>query len=80
MQFLRNRTFFKLIFLDQIMVEDCPVFYNIRDGPYYPALRILHQVDDSGKSALQLTILFRGRVTPYEMCCSGLRPTFSYAC
>jgi hypothetical protein len=26
------------------MVEDCPVFYNIRDGPYYPALRILHQV------------------------------------
>jgi hypothetical protein len=37
--FVKNHFLFR-----QIMVEDCPVFYNIRDGPYYPALRILHQV------------------------------------
>mmetsp|Transcript_54963 Transcript_54963/g.145094 ORF Transcript_54963/g.145094 Transcript_54963/m.145094 type:complete len:185 (-) Transcript_54963:91-645(-) len=29
--------------INVVMVEDAPVFFNIRDGPYYPVLRLLHQ-------------------------------------
>ena len=26
-----------------VMVDNQPIFYNVRDGPYYPTLRVLHQ-------------------------------------
>mmetsp|Transcript_20584 Transcript_20584/g.49857 ORF Transcript_20584/g.49857 Transcript_20584/m.49857 type:complete len:185 (-) Transcript_20584:74-628(-) len=29
--------------INVIMIESEPLFYNVRDGPYYPTLRILHQ-------------------------------------
>ncbi len=49
--------------LNLVLVNDVPLFFNIRDGPYMPTLRLLHQckvfsflIDSSILSTLSLLL------------------------
>eukprot|EP00850_Spirogloea_muscicola_P001041 SM000004S14911 [mRNA] locus=s4:108202:110298:- [translate_table: standard] len=35
--------------LNLVVVNNVPLFFNVRDGPYMPTLRLLHQLHAEGK-------------------------------